>query len=56
MTQFAYSTHKTYEEAALALEDYFASGEVCEGEHPNIEARDIYTPHKRRVYSVMVDG
>jgi hypothetical protein len=34
--QYDYSTHKTMDEANLALDDLFATGEVCEGEHPHI--------------------
>jgi hypothetical protein len=33
------STHKTKLAADEALEDYFATGEVCEGEHPRIVRR-----------------
>jgi hypothetical protein len=54
--RFNYSTHKTFEAAAMALEEYYSTGEVCDGEHPEIEGRDVYTPHKRRVYSVVIDG
>ena len=50
-----YSCHKTFERAAEALEDYFATGEVCEGEHPEIRARYIYTPHKRKVFDVIIN-
>lgn len=39
MTQFyfTYSSHKTKEAAELALEDYFANGEISEAEKPYIQ-------------------
>jgi hypothetical protein len=37
--RYPYSTHKTELAAEEALEDYFATGEVCEGEHPTIVRR-----------------
>ena len=37
--RYPYSTHKTKLAALEALEDYLASGEVCEGEHPAIVRR-----------------
>lgn len=33
---FEYSSHRTREAAELALEDYFATGEICEAERPYI--------------------
>jgi len=36
MTRFVYSHHRTKQQAEAALEDYFASGQVCEGERPTI--------------------
>lgn len=47
--QFSYSSHRTRETAEAALEEYFADGEICEGEHPQI------VKHGDRFY-VMVDG
>lgn len=47
--QFAYSWHASRENAEDALEEYFADGEVCEGEHPRIERRGDR-------WVVMVDG
>jgi hypothetical protein len=38
--RFTYSTHKTRDAAEMALEDYFATGEVSEGDCPRIEARN----------------
>lgn len=37
--EFAYSTHKSWSAARLALEDYFASGEVSECEFNGIRRR-----------------
>lgn len=45
---FAYSIHRTKEEAEDALVDYFASGIVCEAERPKIE----YNQRTKR-YNVM---
>jgi hypothetical protein len=36
---FVYSGHKTRKRAEVALEDYFATGKISEGEHPYIERR-----------------
>jgi hypothetical protein len=33
---YAYSIHLTHDGACEALEDYFASGEICEAEQPTI--------------------
>lgn len=35
---FAYSFHRTRERANDALESYFASGEICDAERPEIVA------------------
>jgi len=37
--RYVYSTHKSQRSAELALDDYLASGEVSEGEHPIIRHR-----------------
>lgn len=37
--RFEYSRHKSIERAEMALDDYFASGEVCNGDAPKIERR-----------------
>jgi hypothetical protein len=42
--RFAYSTHGTMALAAAALEEYFATGEVLEAEHPTIVRRVLRTP------------
>lgn len=47
--RFDYSTHKTRESAERALERYFATGEVCEGEHPEVEKR--VTGHFAKKYA-----
>ncbi len=39
--QYDYSTHKTMDEANMALDDLFATGEVLEGEHPNIVRKQV---------------
>ncbi len=39
--QYEFSTHKTIEEANQALDDLFATGEVLEGEHPNIVRKQV---------------
>jgi hypothetical protein len=39
MTEFAYSSHKTWSAARSALDDYFASGEVSECEFAGIRRR-----------------
>lgn len=36
-SRYIYSTHRSRDAAAAALEDYFATGEVSEGERPDIE-------------------
>jgi hypothetical protein len=33
---YAYSIHLTHDGACEALEDYFASGEICEAEQPQV--------------------
>ncbi len=38
---FTYSVHPTMFKAEAALEDYFASGEISEGERPFIRPRFI---------------
>ena len=43
--RFVYSHHKTRDQAELALEQYYATGEVCDGEHPEI-VRRRYTSGK----------
>lgn len=37
MLRYDYGFYKTREAAELALEDMYATGEVCEGERPRIE-------------------
>ena len=51
--EYAYSTHKTYSAAHIALYDYFASGEVFECEFAGIVRRT--TPHGFR-YDIMLRG
>jgi len=33
---YAYSFHRTYDAAGEALEEYFATGEICAAEQPQI--------------------
>lgn len=47
--RYVYSSHKTRDRAEDALEDMFASGDVCEGERPMIEARREGGLHPRIV-------
>jgi len=39
--EYEYSTHRTMDEANMALDDLFATGEVLEGEHPNIVRKQV---------------
>lgn len=39
MHRYDYGAYKTLERAQAALEDMFATGDVCEGEKPEIEKR-----------------
>lgn len=39
MYRYIYSRHSTEALAHRTLEDFFARGEVCEGEHPRVERR-----------------
>jgi hypothetical protein len=41
---YAYSRHSSLEKAQDALEDYFASGIVCESEQPYIDG-----PHREQI-------
>jgi hypothetical protein len=55
MLWFAYSSHKTLDRASDALEDYYATGEVSDGDQPRIvELRD----HRRKLlgYAIEVRG
>lgn len=52
--RFNYSAHRTREQAEQALEQYYGSGEVCEGEHPTIVRRK-YTSGKVW-FVVEIDG
>ena len=40
--RFEYSRHKSEERAEMALEDYFATGEVSDGDAPRIERRNTH--------------
>ena len=53
--RFAYAIYRTKERAQGALDDMFANGEVCEGEHPTIEPQRDHNGHIVR-WAVMVDG
>jgi hypothetical protein len=37
--RYDYASYSTYSKAELALEDMFATGDVCGGEFPRIERR-----------------
>jgi len=52
--RFAYSSHKSRAAAERALEDYFATGEVAECEHPEIKSRKRADGAVR--YAVEIDG
>lgn len=55
MTQagrFIYSYHKDYDTASRALEDYYASGLVCEGEQPQIEHRQYHQAGRRYIVTL----
>lgn len=41
---YVYGEYRNYQEAEKALEDMFASGEVSEGEQPNIIRNPIKHP------------
>lgn len=40
MSRFDYATFRDWTRANDALEDWFATGEISEGEHPEIEQRE----------------
>jgi uncharacterized membrane protein len=46
MSYFVYSRHATRERAEMALEDYYATGEISESERP-------YITHIRNRWCVM---
>lgn len=60
MTYFTYSVHRTREAAESALEDYFATDQICEAERPRIETRRRVvrdqTALYRTVWCVMFPG
>ena len=39
--RYDYATYKSLSAAEFGLEDCFASGEICEGECPDIESRKV---------------
>lgn len=39
LTSMTYATFRTYQAAEAALEEFFALGDICEGERPAIVAR-----------------
>jgi hypothetical protein len=39
LTQITYATFRTLSAAQAGLEEFFALGDICEGEHPTIVAR-----------------
>jgi hypothetical protein len=40
ITEMTYATFRTAQAAYAALEEFFSMGDICEGEHPAIVARD----------------
>lgn len=53
MIEFVYSTHKTWGAAHIALENYFASGDVTECEFAGIRRR---ATSKGFRYDIMLRG
>lgn len=51
--RFVYSRHKSLERAQMALDDYFATGEVSLSEFPQI--KPVNTPAGKR-WIVEIDG
>lgn len=54
LTRYEYASFKSPAQAALALEDMFASGDVCEAERPAIEKRTFAGQPSRFV--IMLQG
>lgn len=48
--RFAYAICKTREKAEAILEDMFASGDVCNGERPQVEPFSL--DHRRKAWCV----
>lgn len=59
MSRYDYASYKSYEQAATALEQMFAQGDVSTGERPHIEKRSGRTrtdaPLKTR-YVITLEG
>lgn len=55
LTRYNLATYTTSRAACAALEDMYASGWVCEGEHPRIERIHV-SRNEREVWAVTVDG
>jgi hypothetical protein len=54
MERFDYSLHRSREKAALAIEDYFAAGEIDNSDRPQIEKR--FYPGRAIWYAVSLVG
>lgn len=54
MERFDYSLHRSRDKAELAIEDYFASGEIDNSDQPRIERR--FYPGRAIWYAVSLVG